>query len=633
MRRVKQSTLVSGLVATCVLIAACNQSPTQVIVFVDAEDALRDDIDRLRIRVQGRDGKDDKSTVDKLDETLTGKIKWPVKLALAPAGGNADRIFRVEAIALDGGTVLATARLLSGYIRGQTRYARLVIEEACRSVDCPSRDDTCHDGQCVDAYREPGELGRSEKNATDIKPPKGGFPGGDEDGGASGIASDGGNVDGASQTDVDAGVDASLPMSCTTNADCETGRNICSLGKCVECTVDTECADAKRPFCDSAGSCRGCATNPECPSGVCEATGECGVTSRVVYLTPGSSGSEMDCGTQNNPCGFFPTAFALLSAARPVLVITKGTYTQQQFEFGAGPAIRVIGDGVILNLLGGSQGPGITVKGGANVTIEGLTVRGASDGGSAAPGTGITCDSSTLTLQRVSLLNNSARGVSAVACTFSLFDSLVDNNGDYGVQLSNGQAVIERSVISGNLRGGIGTFSPNPMRIANNLIVGNSSTSNYDGAIRSSGAMGTSTVIAFNTITGNFVNQNFIGIVACAPDFIVDSNIVWGNTVEPSSTGPGMPDKSNLYQTFMNCTVTNSITELAATEGSSSTFSNMITSDPRFINPMAGGAPGYGLMAESPALDIGNASYAGSLDQARKPRISSNGPDLGCYER
>jgi hypothetical protein len=160
----------------CLAIGACTTDATQVIVLVDAETALRADIDHLHLRVQGRDALDDDAKVDKLDETMTGKISWPVKLALAPAGDDASRIFWVEATALDGSTVLATARLLSGYIDGETRYAKLLIEAACRDVSCTNHDDTCHDGTCVDAFRAPDALGKSAKGATNITEPDGGFP-------------------------------------------------------------------------------------------------------------------------------------------------------------------------------------------------------------------------------------------------------------------------------------------------------------------------------------------------------------------------------------------------------------------------------------------------------------------------
>jgi len=582
--------------------AGCTESPTQVIVYVDAEGGLRNEADHLRIRVQGRDGLDDAARIDKLDETLTGEIAWPVKLALAPAGGDAERVFWIEAEASSGQSVLATARLLSGYVDGETRYARLLIEEACRSVSCAVEDDTCHDGQCVPAYRNPAELGKSPKTASDFDPGDGGSTGPDRDGSAS---DDGGAfMDGRVPGDdggMGPGTDAGPPP---------------------ECRLDTDCKDLTRPVCGDDGRCRGCRANTECATSACEDSGECTVPSRIVYFAPNAP-FVSDCGTASAPCTYLPDALALLTVDRPVLSIAKGTYTGLQFDFSAPARVRIVADGVTLNLLGAASGPGIFVRAGADVSVDGLTIRGATEDGPGRPGSGIVCAGGTLALRRVSLLNNAFIGMSADNCVVSVSDSLIDNNGDYGLRFASGKGSIERSIISNNLRGGISLFDPSPMRIANNLITGNSSVSNYDGAIRSNGATGTDTVIAFNTITGNFVNPAYIGILGCAPDFVVDSNIVWGNKVGPDA-------ESDLAQTFINCTVTHSLTEAEAIVGSSSTFSDMITEDPGFIDATNGN---YGLNAGSPALNRGTPGLAGDLDQAGKPRTIGSGPDLGCYER
>ena len=157
-----KNVLVSRLIllAALVFTVGCTDSVTQVIVFIDAEPGVRAESDALRIKVDGRDGIDGKS-VNKLDERVKGEaLTWPLKLALAPAKDDPERVFWVEASALDGARAVASARLVSGYVEGETRYVKLVIEDECQGVTCADMDDTCHAGGCVPAYCNPRTLGK-----------------------------------------------------------------------------------------------------------------------------------------------------------------------------------------------------------------------------------------------------------------------------------------------------------------------------------------------------------------------------------------------------------------------------------------------------------------------------------------
>ncbi|HUQ05032.1 MAG TPA: hypothetical protein VM261_21160, partial [Kofleriaceae bacterium] len=271
--------------------------------------------------------------------------------------------------------------------------------------------------------------------------------------------------EGDSCTEVDASIDAA-PVTCTgTGGDptCPATTPVCESGSCTGmCTADTDCAGraASEAVClTSTGACvqcdetntqatpgqpedecpapamavcdgdthtcRACEAHSECFSGVCDA-GTCVVQSNVIYMS--ANGTDGAGNTCNNPapgmgCLTLHKAKGEVTATRKYIVMepsatpydTRNNDDTVDFN-GAGQSVFIVGNGATLRRIGtNTDGVVVDVRGGAIVTIEGLTIRQATGDG---VGDAISCTTgSTLDLRRVTLTANANLGVNASACT------------------------------------------------------------------------------------------------------------------------------------------------------------------------------------------------------------------------
>jgi hypothetical protein len=181
----KGSTLV---MMALVLSAACGDTiqATQVMIVIDADPAVRAQVDAVHLTVRAGQG-DDGKWQQRYDETVTPGTKtipWPMELALVPKGDDLTRVYEVTATALGtGGTALTTARAISGYRKGATVQIVLRFDQACIDRDDPcDAQQTCARGACVDAHVGVDSL-------KEYVPGK--VPGGS----SSGVAKDGGDQD------------------------------------------------------------------------------------------------------------------------------------------------------------------------------------------------------------------------------------------------------------------------------------------------------------------------------------------------------------------------------------------------------------------------------------------------------
>jgi hypothetical protein len=135
-------------------LAGCSPVPaTQVIVEIDAEPFFERLTTALRLEIWDQERARTEITVSLAD------TDFPVRLPLAPRGGDATRTFEVMATAGDAaGTVLGRTRVLGGYVEHELRTIALVLEESCAGVECgPS--ERCVGGACADACdRGPARL-------------------------------------------------------------------------------------------------------------------------------------------------------------------------------------------------------------------------------------------------------------------------------------------------------------------------------------------------------------------------------------------------------------------------------------------------------------------------------------------
>lgn len=142
---------------------------TEVVVIIEADPQLKPQTNRLAFRVSR-----DPNVSDA--EVWNQVVDWngTYTIALSPARENGSRLFKVEASARMGVQELASARLISGYLDGRTRYVRLLIESGCQpQLACPPAQ-TCHAGGCVSAVvpaESLGELRELAPRSVDLAAP------------------------------------------------------------------------------------------------------------------------------------------------------------------------------------------------------------------------------------------------------------------------------------------------------------------------------------------------------------------------------------------------------------------------------------------------------------------------------
>lgn len=260
-------------------LGACRPPPSQVLIIVDAQPAVRRATAGLSVNIWGGDRNTE------LPEVVVHAItdpsspeQWPRRFAVTPEGGDPTRLYRFEAIGRrtpeEQGEVVATARVISGYQAGETLQVYLVLYDACIDVDCTNPRETCDPAtrRCRDATRSPEDL-------TPFMP-EAGLPDG-----------------GVPVQECEADTDCADAHECTDDR--------CIDGRCSRTYVDSRCDDG---VACTAGRCSdaGCAHEPDdaaCDDGVdctedaCSATG-CVSTPDDTLCTQGSGGrcdADNDC--------------------------------------------------------------------------------------------------------------------------------------------------------------------------------------------------------------------------------------------------------------------------------------------------------------------------------------------------
>jgi hypothetical protein len=136
-------------------LAACvseDKTLTQVIVEVDAEPGIREQASQLVVSIYGSDGISELAGSLLRHEQTVDAPAYPLRVAIAPLGGDVDRLFLIQVRGQTRrGELVAEARLISGYTRGGRRETRMLLEDACAGVICEDRLQTCRNKRCVDA--------------------------------------------------------------------------------------------------------------------------------------------------------------------------------------------------------------------------------------------------------------------------------------------------------------------------------------------------------------------------------------------------------------------------------------------------------------------------------------------------
>lgn len=264
-------------------VAACGGDPvTQILVEIDAADDVKARASFVRLRIEAAAAGGTFAPVSELgDVTIpVASADWPRVHVLAPVEGDATRIYRVTARALDTDfRTVAEARRQSGYVARETRVLRVFIPGgACLDVTCPD-DRTCDQGLCLEVPMIPPEL-----------LPR---PGDDVDGGTDAGMEDGGG---------DGGTCDPTSIECEAEGACETAEVSCESGEpvCVRTprSAATVCRAAAGE-CDAEELCDG--TSPLCPADAAVPFGTECTTGFCFGQTCGSCTPGGSCDT-GNPC-------------------------------------------------------------------------------------------------------------------------------------------------------------------------------------------------------------------------------------------------------------------------------------------------------------------------------------------
>jgi hypothetical protein len=243
-----------------VSVAGCSAvgENSQVLVIIQAEPGVRARASSLRLDVSsGPAGSQLTELAPREQRTATPLMAgdWPRSIVLVPTDRDANRVYQLEATALDDADrPVASVRVFSGYVARTTRVLTLWLRDSCLDVMCDPAS-TCDHGSCVMVvFTDPGTLPLRDVDA-----------GGEADGGMDARAAN----DTGSSTDVGPPdvPDAWLPDAhrCTA-AECDDS-NACTDDLCNATTGLCEHSD-NAAACDDTLFCNGLDT---CGGGTCSA--------------------------------------------------------------------------------------------------------------------------------------------------------------------------------------------------------------------------------------------------------------------------------------------------------------------------------------------------------------------------
>lgn len=385
----------------------------------------------------------------------------------------------------------------------------------------------------------------------------------------------------------------------------------------------------------SSGSCRACAADKECASGVCDIdSGECLPESSVLYVeTTGVVSTP--CGERATPCRSIGLAVPQLGPSHPALHLGPGLYDESIQIRGVDATI--VGDGAIVDPAAQSQA-GLDVADAAGlyprVFARSIVFQGATYGVSCV---GSGASFATVRLRDVEVNDNLSRGVSAESggCDIVFERSKAQNNAATGLIAAGGsklaifdsqvlfnnagvscffcQLTIERSQISartggvGGTRWALQAASPSKLRVVNNLIFGYGVVGN-DPPIILLDYIASGSVFEFNTIVSSLG-----GVLKCAdqdPGF----QLLVRNSILLAASGPTM--------TGSNCRIEYSLMiEADGGEGN-------LMGSAEFVNP----GTDFRLQPLSPARNAANNTEGINVDHDGRFRPNGREADMGAFE-
>jgi hypothetical protein len=339
---------------------------------------------------------------------------------------------------------------------------------------------------------------------------------------------------------------AGAAVTCANDTDCMTkdpDHPACdramSGGICVVCTASnaTACTN-EAPVCAADDTCRACASDNECVSGVCLPTGACAPAGSVLHVAANGTGGPPCSATA--PCKI-DDALAQLGATLNVIKLEDaGPFTLQTPDVTVASLTIDARSHAIVQPKNGGRAV-LSVAGGKSLTILGGIIAGATGNG----GDGIKCDTSTLDLYGTTVQDNTESAIDANNCTTTVLDATLQNNDLLGatnlvagVRSNGGSLTLARSYVTGNLGGGI-SISDARFAIVGNIIMknGTDGLSSFGGLAISNGKPGSR--LEFNSIVQNKAQPSPAAGVQCTadPSFRAQNNIIWNNNSQVINNG------------------------------------------------------------------------------------------------
>jgi hypothetical protein len=323
-------------------------------------------------------------------------------------------------------------------------------------------------------------------------------------------------------------------------------------GKCVGCRDANDCS-APKAFCDTTSHvCRGCITDAECPSLVCDliptstTKGVCVDPSNIVYVNL-TSGNDANDGSSGMPVQNIKAAISKTTTTRNIIHLAAPggmatTYSKDDTIVSGKNLVFVGESGAIIQAHDG--GNSLYVTNSSLVTLRNVIV-----GNRATTNDGVYCDGGTFAAYYSSIINVGRYGAESTgSCTFILDGVFIYNNNSGGLNLG-GSFTVQNSIIAGNkANGGVNqSGSPTTMAFVNNTVAFNSTNSNNGGV--SAANAGSFTIV--NTILFGNGGSGEANLTTsfCATDDAADTNakVALSATVPPRFAMTGMMSQPAWY--------------------------------------------------------------------------------------
>jgi len=376
---------------------------------------------------------------------------------------------------------------------------------------------------------------------------------------------------------VDADINA--PQGCTASEQCTNpAKPLCdtSAKVCVACTAgDIGACGGTTPVCSSANTCTACTENAQCDSAVCLGDGSCADVAQVAYVS--ATGDDTAACTQSAPCKTIVGAAAKQPYVKVMTDLDEAVVLNNA-------TVTIVGDGATA-VRRSTVGPIFDIRGTSTVTIRDLTIReanGTTTGSGLLVGFGEPVD---LTLDRVSLVQNTA----------------------LGLVVQGGNLRVSRSVIATNKSGG--ALVAAKFDIENSLFVVNGGVAGTYPGLTLTPSPGSS--FKFNTVANNDATMGPKGI-SCTQPVSGSNTILSGNDI-----GTSCAFEYSLFDANVTVSGTN--------RNGDPMFKNTNVTDPR-------AADFYRIQAASAAIDGADPASTMATDIDGDTRPQGNAPDIGADE-